>query len=290
MSDVAIRSDALSATIAHRGAELQTLRDADGRDLLWDGDPAFWTGRAPILFPIIGELAHHGYRLDGRTYALERHGFARRRDFALVEASDSRAVLRLTDDADTRTHYPFGFVLDIAFALDGATLSLTATIANPGGAPLPASVGFHPAFRWPLPYGAPREEHRISFEHDEPEPLAVLDADGLVTDERRRTPVAGNSFALRDRLFARDALIWPRLNSRRLRYGPPEGRALAIGFPDTPSLGIWTKPGAGYVCIEPWAGLADPQGFAGDFIDKPGIFLIPPGDARVFRMTVTLTD
>ncbi|AHE56509.1 aldose 1-epimerase family protein [Sphingomonas sanxanigenens] len=286
--EVRIASAALSATIAPLGAELQTLGDADGRDLLWNGDPAYWTGRAPLLFPFVGRLGGDAYRLDGQSHALGQHGFARRRSFALVEQAPAHVLFRLTDDEETRLLYPFAFELDAEYRIDGATLAMTITARNTGDRPLPASFGYHPAFRWPLPYGAAREDHRILFEKDEPAPLRVL-AGGLVSPERVPSPVEGRSLPLNDALFARDAMIWDRLESRQLLYGAENGPQLDIAFPDTPWLGIWTKPGAGYVCIEPWAGIADPEGFEGEIWEKPGIVAIEPGGERRFRMIVTLT-
>ena len=166
-------------------------------------------------------------------------------------------------------------MLEITFAVADATLTITARIGNPGTADLPASFGFHPAFAWPLPYGAPRDAHRIVFDQPEPAPLRQLDADGLIQPEPRPSPLDGNTLHLADDLFTADALIWDRLESRSVTYGAPDGPQLRVAFPDTPMLGIWTKPGARFVCIEPWHGIADPAGFTGDFRDKPGVFLVP---------------
>ena len=286
---VRIASASLTAEIDPLGAELQSLRDAYGHELMWGGDPAFWTGRAPLLFPIVGRLNGDAYRIDGQSYAMAQHGFARRSTFEIVEAGLSDVRFRLRDSIATRAIYPFAFELDVHFRLDDATLRMAVTVRNTGDAPLPASFGYHPAFAWPLPFGAAREEHRIAFEQPEPAPLCALKANGLIGAETRATPVNGKTLMLDDALFAHDALVWRDLNSRRLRYGAARGTALDIAFPDTSWLGIWTKPGAGYVCIEPWAGMADTHGFDGDFREKPGIFEVAPGAERSFRMDVTLT-
>ncbi|SON56975.1 Aldose 1-epimerase [Hartmannibacter diazotrophicus] len=286
---VVIRSAALSALISALGAELQTLTDARGNELLWNGDPAFWTGRAPILFPIVGEVADGTYRVGDKSYELGRHGFARKRDFIVAEAGESWVTFRLEADEETQKVYPFDFRLDMRFALEGATLAMTATVTNTGAGPLPASFGYHPAFRWPLPYGAPRGDHLIRFAQDEPAPIRRL-AGNLLTPEPRPTPVDGRDMALADDLFVEDAVVFDDLRSRRLAYGVPETPGLVVDYPQMPHLGIWTKPGAGYVCIEPWQGHADPDGFSGDIFDKPGIVAIEPGEARDFAMTVRLSD
>ena len=283
---VAIASGALHAAIDPLGAELVSLRDADGRELMTDADPAFWSGHAPLLFPIVGRLAGDTLRLDGRTFPMKQHGFARRMRFEPVVAAPDRAVFRLVDTEETRASYPFAFRLDVAFALAGATLDIAVTIANPGDVPLPASFGFHPAFAWPLPYGAPRAAHRIVFDRA-PGPLRRLGDDGTLLSASFASPLEGATLPLTDALFQDDALIWTGTGGTALTYGAPGTPQLRIAS-DAPDLGIWTKPGAHFVCIEPWHGHADPQGFAGDFRDKPGVFPIAPGAERRIGMQVTL--
>lgn len=284
---ITITSGQLTAAINPLGAELSSLTDASGRELMTDADPAFWTGRAPILFPIVGRLFNDTLRVDGREYTMKQHGFARRMPFEVVEVVSDRAVFALTDNDQTRAQYPFVFRLEVAFAVMDATLSVDVTIANAGDVPLPASFGFHPAFAWPLPFGEPRAAHRITFEDDEAAPIRRL-ADGLIAGDRA-SPLAGRELSLNDALFAEDALIWDRVRSTAVTYGAAAGPQLRIALPDTPSLGIWSKAGASFVCVEPWHGHADPLGYTGAFRDKPGVFEVRPGDAKHIAMTVTLT-
>ncbi|NBC37711.1 aldose 1-epimerase family protein [Novosphingobium sp. FSY-8] len=281
-----ISSGALTARINPFGAELSSLTDAAGAEYMTDADPAFWTGRAPVLFPIVGGLAGDRYRLAGADYALAKHGFARRSAFDVVAHDAARAVLRLTDTAETRAAYPFAFALEMAFALEGATLRMAATVRNTGDGVMPFSFGYHPAFAWPLP-GAEGRPHTIRFAAEEPQDIRRLDSVGLLQGAGQPTPVVGRDLALDPALFDADALIWTGVNSRALTYGAGEV-ALDIAFPDTPDLGIWQKPGARYICIEPWAGYADPVGHDGDLAAKPGIILLPPGQGRTFRMDVAL--
>ena len=284
-----IRSEYLSADIDSLGAQLVALRDPAGRDLQWSGDPAVWKGKAPILFPIVGAVADNRYRVDDATYALPRHGFARDRLFSLVEATSSSALFRLGWDEQSLAVYPFRFELDLRFSLEGATLAVQASVKNlEADASLPASFGFHPALRWPLPYGEKRAEHVILFEAEEPAPIRRLNAHGLLLPETFATPVDGKTLRLRDDLFQADAIIFDRLTSRSLRYGAAAGPQIEIQFPDTPYLGIWSKPGADFVCIEPWHGIADPQNFTGDFRAKPGVFLVPPGQTKNCLMSISL--
>ncbi|MDO7835983.1 aldose 1-epimerase family protein [Sphingobium sp. HBC34] len=285
----AIVSPALSASIDPLGAELWSLTDAQGRHLMTDADPRWWTGHAPLLFPFVGRSRGDTYRLDGRDWPMPQHGFARRKPFALVEQDDASLLLRLEADSETRAAYPFDFRLDMGFVIDDATLRMTATVTNRGQAAMPFSFGYHPAFAWPLPYGGAAEDHRILFDQPEPAPIRKVGAEpGLIARETFPSPVEGDTLAPTHALFEGDALIWDDLVSRSLLWGVPGQPRLRIAFPDTPWLGLWQKPGAHYLCVEPWAGMADPVGFTGDVWDKPGIMALLPGDSRSFRMDVSL--
>ena len=279
-------SEALRAAVNPYGAELSSLIDGDGAELMTNADPAYWTGRAPILFPIVGALAGDRYRLDGRDHAMPKHGFARRSTFAVVGVDDGRATFRLEASDDTRAVYPFDFTLTVDFRVVEATLTIETTLANPGDRDLPASFGYHPAFAWPLPYGGAREDHRLTFDADEAGKLLALTPDGLIAGERA-SPLDGRVLSLRDDLFADDALIWSPVASRGVTYGMPGQPSLRLEW-DAAELGVWTKSGAAFVCVEPWWGHADPVGFDGEIWDKPGIMRLAPGESRTFAMSVTL--
>lgn len=287
---VKVRSAALSAEINPLGAQLSVLRDRDARDLLWNGDAAVWASRAPILFPIVGSLAGGTYRLGNRSFELSRHGFARGKMFEVVAITPSSATFRLSSDESTLAVYPFQFELEVSYVLASSTLSVTALVRNTGNVPMPASLGFHPGLRWPLPYGAAREAHYIEFESDEPGLVRRINAEGLLVPEGFPTPVVNRRLTLSDELFRDDVLILDRLHSRSVRYGPAHGPQIEVRFPDAQYLGLWTKPGAPFICIEPWQGITDPAGFTGDFTRKPGVFMVTPGASHSLNMGITLRE
>jgi len=266
------------------------LQDGQGRDLLWSGDPSVWAGRAPLLFPIVGELAGGRYQVGSSQYQLPRHGFARRRQFTVLTARTSEATFGLEADQATLQAYPFRFVLAVRFSLEGVRLSVAASIRNAGNGSLLASFGYHPAFRWPLPFDRARASHFIEFDQDEPEPVRRLDNEGLLTAVRYPTPVSGRRLALADDLFTNDALIFDAVRSRSVTYGADLGPRIRVSYADAPYLGIWTKPGAGFICIEPWHGIADPAGFSGDFSTKPGVFTVAAGAERLIEMAIELIE
>jgi galactose mutarotase-like enzyme len=286
---ITIASGALTARINPHGAELWSLTDPQGHQYMTDADPAFWTGHAPILFPIVGELNGGKYRLGHREYAMGRHGFARKSVFEVAESSADAVRFRLVDSAETRKAYPFAFALELSYRLEVATLHVTATVSNPGDEPLPFSFGFHPAFAWPLPGGAEKAAHVVSFAEPEPEPIRRLSQPaGLLLPETFPTPVKGHHLTPDASLFEADALVWDHLTSRSATFGAPGAAQIALAFPDSPMLGIWQKPGAPFLCIEPWQGIADPEGFEGDFREKLGVVILPPGETRSLRMDVTV--
>jgi galactose mutarotase-like enzyme len=285
---IAIRGEALTARINPLGAELWSLTDGKGREHMTDADPAYWTGHAPLLFPIVGALNGGTYRLGGREFALAKHGFARISRFEVAELGAASVRFSLEDSEETRALYPFAFRLDAEFAVSGRTLAMTVIVRNSGDGPMPFSFGFHPAFAWPLPGGGSKEAHRITFAEQDPGPIRRIDpVSATLLPELVPTPVVGRVLRPEAALFEKDALIWDRLNSRALTFAG-DGAALDILFPDSPNLGIWQKPGAPFLAIEPWHGFNDPQGFDGDFFDKPGIAVLEPGGERSFRMDVTV--
>lgn len=286
---IRIAADALSADFSTLGAEMRALRDEAGRDLLSDGPPEYWTGRAPFLFPIVGAVNDDRIHIGGHAYTMAKHGFARKSEFTVVGAQSDRVTFQLAADAATRELYPFDFRLDITHRIEGATLHTEATLTNPNDVALPASFGFHPAFRWPLPWGGDRADHRLVFDKAEPAPIRRIDtATGLVLPDPVPTPIEGDTLAPRDDMFVPDALIFDQLRSRSVRFGVPGGRMLRVDFPEMPLLGVWTKPGAPFLCIEPWQGLADPVGYDGDFRAKPYVIEVAPGAERRFGIAITI--
>jgi galactose mutarotase-like enzyme len=256
--------------------------------LLWDGDSSIWAGRAPLLFPIVGALAGGSYRLGSTTHQLPRHGFARDKLFEIVDSSVAAATFRLQADQTTLQVYPFRFELDVRFALDGPTLSVTTCVRNAGDEEMPASFGYHPAFRWPLPFGRTRSSHFIEFASEEPAPIRRLGADGLLTLERHPTPISHRRLALADALFQDDVIIFDEIRSRSVIYGADDGPRIRVSYPDSPYLGVWTKPQANFICIEPWHGVADLAGFSGDFGAKTGVFTLAAGATMPITMAITL--
>lgn len=282
-----IHAHGLAATIKAEGAELCSVVTPDGVELIWQAHEA-WPRHAPLLFPIVGTLVDDRCRIDGRTYTMTRHGFARDHRFAWLERAPDRCRLLLTDGPETRARYPFAFRLEVACAIGAEGLTIDYILTNTGDVTLPASIGAHPAFNWPLVPGVAKTDHSLLFDADEPAPIRRVRPDGLLRPEALPTPIEGRRLALHDGLFAEDAIILERPASRGLVFSAPGTPAMRFTWDGLPHFGIWTRPGIDLLCLEPWHGYSDPIGFSGDFQQKPGLIHLAPGVRHVARHGINL--
>ena len=276
----------LKATVLAHGAELCSLSGVDGVEAIWQAGPP-WLRHAPVLFPIVGKLTNDTLRVDGREYHLTQHGFARDRDFAWGYRTDTACRLMLGDDAETRAIYPFGFRLEVEYELHADTLSMAFTVENTGDAPLPASLGAHPAFNWPLLPGVAKEAHELVFSDDEPGPVWNV-TNGALTREPVASPIHERHLALRSRLGTDDTTILHRPASRSVTYGPVGRPMVRVDWEGFPELAIWSRHDADLVCIEPWIGYTSPAGFDGDFHEKPGLFTLASGESRTASLRIAI--
>jgi len=285
---VTIGRGRVRASFHAKGAQLTSLTH-DGAERLWQADPAVWGWHAPNLFPIVGGLAGDRLLHRGKSYTLPSHGFLRHTVCDLAASSATSCTWRLRDSAATLAVYPLRFALEIGYAIEDDALTGQFTLSNPGDEPLIASLGIHPAFNWPLEPGRAREDYRLVFEQDEPAPIRRV-AGKLIAPEPEPTPIRDRVLDLHDGLFENDAVIMDRPASRAATFGAPGGPAIAMEWHDFPHLGVWTKPGAPFLCIEPWEGHASPQGFDGEFKDKPGVVSLDPGARRQWRYGIRPLD
>ena len=271
-----LRGSGLIATIKAQGAELCSLKNDAGIELIWQAGPA-WPRHAPLLFPIVGRLKNDELRHRGKVHRMSQHGFARDRRFGWLERRPTRCVLVLSDDAETQAIYPFPFRLEVHYSLDRAGLEIRFQVVNTGEDMLPASLGGHPAFNWPLLPGEPKENYSLTFCRDEPHPIRRLER-GLLRASALPSPLDKRTLRLTEALFADDAIIFDRIESSSVRYGAERGPWVQVSWSGFRELGIWSKPsGAPFLCIEPWRGYASPAMFDGEFSDKPGLMQIAPG-------------
>jgi galactose mutarotase-like enzyme len=274
-----LRSSGIAATIKADGAELCSLRNAEGRELLWQAGEV-WPRHSPLLFPIIGRLKNDELHHRGKTYPMTQHGVARDHRFEWLARGPAFCKLVLVDNAATRARYPFAFRLEVTCAVKDADLDITLTVTNTGNEVLPASLGGHPAFNWPLLPGLAKQDYALTFSHDETAPIRRLQG-GLMLATPEPTPIGGKILPLSERLFDADAVILDHPASHSVRFAADRGPSIEMSWDGFHELGIWSKPGGvPFLCIEPWHGFASPVDFDGEFSDKPGLMHIPPSATR----------
>ncbi|GEO12488.1 aldose 1-epimerase family protein [Microvirga aerophila] len=275
-SVVRLSAGSSEAAIALAGGQPIVWR-VDGRDLLWSGDPEHWGWRAPVLFPVVGQVNGGVVRIKSQTYDMPRHGFARTSPFRCLERGEDSARFRL-DQETAETSFPLPFQLDLSVVLQPRSLSLEFTVSNPGSDILPYALGFHPAFPWPFDAGL-QTDFDLRFEADEKAEVPIITPSGLLRSEHRSIPLMENRLSLTPELFRQDALVFLNARSRSWQFVAPSGSAIEMRLQNFPHLAAWTKPGAPFLSLEAWTGHADPEGFAGELVDKPSMILLPP-DAR----------
>ena len=264
--NTSIQSSQLTAVINHHGAELISLKSNAQKEFIWEGDPKYWGKHSPVLFPIVGTLKDNRYQYKGKTYYLPRHGFARDHDFALVDKTSSSATFSLRASHLTKVVYPFDFELQICFTIEADRLTTTYKINNKTAEVMPFSVGAHPAFALPKPF----ENYSLEFESQETLQSHMLNND-LLSDDIRIIPMQGKQLPLTYTLFEDDALIFKRLNSQKITILENRKPIIGFEFADFTNFGIWTKPGAPFVCLEPWLGYSDTMNSDGNLMHKEAI-------------------
>lgn len=288
--DFTLSNASLTAAARTRGGELVSLRDREGIEYIWQGGPAFWSGQNPILFPIVGSLKDGKVGINGRTYEMGRHGFARQSEFTPVEQGADFLVLELRESPETLARFPFPFVLRVRHRLLERGFSTAFTVENPGETPLPFCIGAHTAIRCPLLDGERFEDYALAFDQPEDGDTLLLNAQGLLQDNVSEPMLRGGGLALDYAVFRRlDTVIFQGLRSRSvsLRH-KATGRGVSLDFRGFPMAAFWTKPGAPFLCMEPWHGCAAYSGESGRFQDKPHVITLAPGEKKELAYTFTL--
>ncbi|QHW28758.1 aldose 1-epimerase family protein (plasmid) [Rhizobium leguminosarum bv. viciae 248] len=283
---IRIGNEDLTVDVSSLGAEMQALRSSDGRSWLWTGDAAFWTGRSPILFPIVGKAPDDKIAIDGTIHPMVQHGFARRSEFALAASTETMCRFELAASDATRAVYPFEFQLAVVHAVEGRVLTVTAEVTNRGRKPMPFGLGFHSAFVWPLPDASGRD-HIVTLDN-EGEPALVRLEGGLINPATLPSPFDAGRLVLDHAMFEQDAMIFPDGAGESLSYGAEGGPVMQFHFENLPNLALWTKPGAPFLCIEPWHGTAAQAGSSSELSKRPSTTILAPGAAASFAFTVEI--
>lgn len=279
----------LEAAVRTRGGELVSLR-RDGTEYIWGGDPSFWSGQNPVLFPIVGSLKNGQVDINGRTFEMDRHGFARRSEFTVVDRGGDFAVLELRESPETLARYPFPFALRVRHQLLEDGFSTAFTVENTGDVPMPFCVGAHTAFCCPLAAGERFEDYCLTFDRPEDAATLLLTPEGLLRSGASEPMLQGGVLPLDYEVFRRlDTVIFQGLQSRTVSLTRRDtGRGVRMDFSQFPMAAFWTKPGAPFLCLEPWQGCAACEDETGRFQDKPWAVTLAPGEQKTLAYTVAL--
>ncbi len=276
--------------VSLHGAELQSVFNKQFQlEYLWQGDPAVWPRKAPVLFPIVGKVKDNQYTVNDKMYSLSQHGFARDNAFTLLSSSGTSLIYRLTHSEDSLKNFPYEFELDIVYSIEGSKLNVVYRIHNPSGtSDLYYSIGAHPGFRCPLVQGETFEDYYLEFEKPEKLNRILLDG-GLRGDQTEVVPLTNNKLPLSADLFGpKDAIVVSGLNSERISLKSNKSvHGLHFDYKNYPWFGIWSKPGP-FVCLEPWMGVADDIHGSGDFTKKENIQFLKPKAEALFSYSIEL--
>ena len=275
-----IKNEFLTVTVAERGAELQSICDANGVEYLWQGDPEYWSGRAINLFPYVARLSEGKYLLDGKPYDMGIHGFAPYSVFSLVKQETERMVWELADGPETYRQYPRHFAFRIVYALNANCLDITFEVENRDDKTMYFGLGGHPGFNVPLAPGVSFEDYRLRF-HENCCPQRV----GFTKNKLRSGTdqpfllEKGTILSLRHALFDEDAIVLKNMARKVTLETEKDAHSITVTYPDMPYLGIWHCPkrDAPYVCIEPWCSLPSFDGEVTVLEKQTDLLQVEPG-------------
>lgn len=275
MAAYTLGNTALGITVNSAGAELCSLKAGDS-ELVWQGKKDVWPRHAPVLFPVVGKLKNDASYYNGNEIKLTQHGFARDREFKLIEQNESSLEFELTADEETLRIFPFHFSLIIRYQLQGSTLNISYKVFNPNNSVLLFSIGAHPGFNCKRTPGETLGDFTLEFEHDSLTTEKL--ENGLQSGLTYNIPLKNKKLALSSPLFDNDAIVLKnnQVNSVTL-FSSKSGAAIRMNCKDWPYFGIWSKKGSDeFVCLEPWHGITDAVSSAGDFSAKEGIIHLEP--------------
>ena len=298
---VELKNEQLSVIVSEKGAELQSIKDANGKEYLWQGDPAFWPRRSPILFPIVCSVNDDTYRVDGKEYHLPRHGFARDTEFVLISppnlggVSEGRGGLNkctfaLESSEETKKVYPYDFTLSVSYVLDGNKIGVIWHVHNTDSQEIHFQIGGHPAFNVPGMKAGDTQSGRIRLDNQEPLDGLKSYIDG--SHEMIEIPVEAEQGIIEftDNTWRNDSVKIHKCQLHRAELLGADGKPEVTVEFRTPVIAFWSpyQKNAPFVCIEPWYGLGDPRGFKGEFKDKPLMNHLQPGASFMSRYDITI--
>lgn len=279
-----IENKDFSLSVKEMGAELNSFKSKKtGFEFIWEGNTDIWYGQSPILFPIIGRLLDDKYRLNCKEYTMPKHGIVRKKPFKLIDKTENSLKFIQSDDENSLKEYPYHFDLIVEFKITDNGLSVTHTVVNKNDCVMYYSFGAHPAFNCEI-------GDYLEFSEKEELLTERIDHDSILIEEKFPVNIDGNKLTITKNLFDDDALILSGYKSKAISLkSNNHNRVVKFNF-DSPLLGIWAKPGAPYVCIEPWWGVNDNYDKKDDLSQKRGIMALNPNEEKSFNWNIEICE
>lgn len=291
-----LKNEHLTVQLKDFGGALSSIKDSDGVEYLWQGDATYWSGQAPVLFPICGSLRDDraffhvdGQRLEGH---LPRHGLVRKKDFVAQQISDTAITFTIAADNAMLQEYPYPFELQITYILEGSSVDVRYDVINKGKVPMPYFIGGHPGFNCPLLEGDAYEDYYLEFDQEETCTIPRNYPDTGLLDLQDRTPFLDHqqTLDLTFDLFTKDAVTLDQLHSRSVALKTRNhSKGIQLDFADFPFLILWSTANQGpFIALEPWNGLSTSLEESDDFQDKIGVHVVEPGATATQAYQITV--
>ncbi len=290
MPTVQLKNEHLTLEVSTMGAELQSIKDTDGREYLWQADPAIWGRHSPILFPIVCGLWEGKYRIDGYEYRMERHGFARDTEFTIVRQSETRVTMAMHDTTETHRLYPCHFNLGVTYRLTGHKIHIIWHVENTDNNEIHFQIGGHPAFYVPgVKDGAPLKG-KLRFDDTSIVERVFGDVNGCIRPGRFPLDTRDGIWEFDEESFKNDAVIIDRCQLAEVALLDEDDEPVVTVHFKAPAVGLWGPYGkhAPFVCIEPWYGIHDKAYYQGDFKEKQYMNHLQPGASFMSEYTIEI--
>ncbi|MBR4291202.1 MAG: aldose 1-epimerase family protein [Oscillospiraceae bacterium] len=288
---ISIENDVLSVQLSPKGGTLQSIfHKKNGREYLWQGDRAYWGGRAPNLFPFVGRLYQERYTYDGRSYPMKCHGFLGKTELEEKQTAPDCCAFLLTDSTQTRAIYPFHFFLRLEYKLEDNRIHVCYRVKNTGTHTMYCGFGGHPGFRIPLEEGLAFEDYQVSFPGRTDPKLVCFSGSVLTADKIPYELEDGCKLRMNHGLFCFDAVVFADCG-REVTLSSPKGQhGVTVRYQDMPYVGFWHKPNtdAPFLCIEPWSVLPGREGIVEDIASMADMTAIAPQETATIQWSIEI--
>jgi len=285
MTNYSLKNNLFFVNVSKSGAELLSIQNLiNNMEILWNPDLKFWNRISPVLFPIVGKLMNNSFSENGNKYSMLQHGFARNSEFKVIHHTENSLSMQLTANEETLNQYPFDFELKISYILLENRLDIHYSVTNLSAVEMPFSIGAHPGFA----IDKPLNQYKLVFDKPFTADRHLIE-DGLYTNETSPTMKNSQELLISDELIQSDAVVFKNVQFDRVTLCELDNTpVVSVSSADFPHWGFWSKPGAPFFCIEPWAGLADSIHATGNLRDKEGIEILEPNQTKQFSFSIEM--